>query len=382
MGQIEVIMLGPGRNQPGGIATIENLICVHIPPGVSVTHFSTHEDASVIRRILVFAKCVARVVSTLSKGGIAAVHIHMACDGSVIRKSLLVLAAKMMSAPVILHAHSGAFKQFHSKLPRVGKRLIGIIFRQCDYFLTLSQSWQEFYRDTYKLREDSVLVFPNAIKIPEKIPTKGRNGKVKIVFLGRIRELKGAFDLIHSYAELPESLRESSEMVLAGDGDISGARYIIESYPKPMSVSTPGRISVGEKEQLLSESHIFVLPSYNEGVPMAMLEAMAWGLAVVVTPVGGIPEVVTSWRNGVLVRPGHRKELVKALEVLIEDQNLRAELGIVARESIAHLNITDYCLDLASLYKAAFEGRPFVSEVSRKSGVRLRHSRTRRSLTL
>jgi glycosyltransferase involved in cell wall biosynthesis len=90
-------------------------------------------------------------------------------------------------------------------------------------------------------------------------------------------------------------------------------------------------------------------------LPMSMLESMAWGLPVIVTPVGGIPETIFDRLNGLLVEPGKQPQLTTAMQELIRDENLRISLGSAARKSVEHLNIHNYMTSLSNLYLAAIE---------------------------
>jgi glycosyltransferase involved in cell wall biosynthesis len=94
-----------------------------------------------------------------------------------------------------------------------------------------------------------------------------------------------------------------------------------------------------------------VLPSYAEGVPMALLEAMAAGLPSIVTPVGGIPDVLTQGAEGQLVRPGDHAQLVTALSQLITDESARLEEGRRAHERARGNDVHAYARRLADLYQ-------------------------------
>jgi glycosyltransferase involved in cell wall biosynthesis len=105
------------------------------------------------------------------------------------------------------------------------------------------------------------------------------------------------------------------------------------------------------RDQLLAASDVFVLPSHIEGMPMAMLEAMASGLPVIVTPVGGIPEVVTDGVEGDLVAPGDVPQLALALSGMISDPARRSELGQRARSRATQFDVGAYATSLLGLYR-------------------------------
>ena len=143
-------------------------------------------------------------------------------------------------------------------------------------------------------------------------PRGGRGGgtyipyiKLKFVFLGRIgkrggaldlakslisfpKQDKGAFDLIAAFAALPAASRQCAELVLAGNGDLEAANQLIIELGLEDKISMLTWLNPEQRDKLLSTADAFILPSYHEGLPMSMLESMAWGLPVIVTPVGGI----------------------------------------------------------------------------------------------
>jgi glycosyltransferase involved in cell wall biosynthesis len=118
-----------------------------------------------------------------------------------------------------------------------------------------------------------------------------------------------------------------------------------------------GWIDSDKRNELLLKADLFILPSYNEALPMALLEAMAWGLPVIVTPVGGIPEVVTADENGLLVTPGDIQQLSSAMQSLITNEDLRLRLGDAARASAIEFDVTKYCVNLVNIYHSISSGK-------------------------
>jgi glycosyltransferase involved in cell wall biosynthesis len=106
-----------------------------------------------------------------------------------------------------------------------------------------------------------------------------------------------------------------------------------------------------EREAALREAEIFVLPSTSEGLPMALLEAMAWGRAIVATAVGGVPDVLSDGEDGLVVAPGRPEELAAALAGLAADAGLRARLGAAACERARRLNAEEVTDRLDGIYR-------------------------------
>ena len=139
--------------------------------------------------------------------------------------------------------------------------------------------------------------------------------RVQFLSLGRLSERKGSYDLVNAFASLSPELRARARLVLAGDGDVEGVRQL--AAPLGDSVRVLSWIDSAERDRLLDASDVFVLPSHAEGLPMALLEAMAAGLPAIVTPVGGIPDVLTHGAEGLLVEPGTSYQLAAAMTRLL-----------------------------------------------------------------
>jgi len=150
----------------------------------------------------------------------------------------------------------------------------------------------------------------NPVRVPPEVPVRQFSTPTKLMFLGHIGQRKGAFDLIKAFASLPEQEKNSSLLIMAGDREVEAAKNLVASFNLSDKIIFPGWISTEERDLLLTKVYIFVLLSYNEGLTLSMLEAMAWELPVVVTPLGGIAEIVTNGENGLLVDPGNIEKLL------------------------------------------------------------------------
>jgi glycosyltransferase involved in cell wall biosynthesis len=111
-------------------------------------------------------------------------------------------------------------------------------------------------------------------------------------------------------------------------------------------------IGPAERDQLLASAHAFVLPSYVEGLPMSLLEAMAWGLTPISTPVGSIPEYVCDGVNGWLVQPGAVAQLARAIERVVSDEGQCARMGELARAAVEPLSAELYAQQIHEMYRA------------------------------
>jgi glycosyltransferase involved in cell wall biosynthesis len=347
---LKIIMLGPSLLQQGGISGYEKLFLEYAPSEIHICHIITHEEGTIAFKIIVFLKAIWKFIWMLISEEIDIVQLEISQRGSVFRQSIMILLAWVFHKPIILHAHGSQFHIFYAGLANWIQKLLSWIFCKCQRLIVLSESWKSFYIDTLGLKSEQVVVFYNPVKVPTEVPSRSFSTKLNLLFLGRIGQRKGAFDLIKAFSSLPTEYQTRSIMVMAGDGDIEKARDLVTTLNLQDYIQLPGWIGSDERDILLSKADIFVLPSYNEGLPLAMLEAMAWELPVIVTPVGGIPEIVTQSENGLIVNPGNVEQLSNAIKSLIENEALRLSLGAKARTSVFPLDIKKHWVDFIDLY--------------------------------
>jgi glycosyltransferase involved in cell wall biosynthesis len=371
---IRVLMLGASLDVKGGITSVEKLILQHAPAQLTIDHIPTFAPGSARHNIQVFIKAALKLTQALlSRQKVDIIHIHFSERGSTFRKLILFAIALNFRQPILLHAHGATYQEFFAELPAIVRNGITHLFKKCTKMIVLSENWQAFYTQAFQLTAAQTEVLYNPVNVPPDVPQRSSH-ITTFVFLGRIgrrggaldsqsvmafpQQDKGAFDLIQAFALLSENERSKAKLILAGNGDIEQAQQLAESLNLGTSVHIQSWLSASERDALLQSADVFVLPSYNEGLPMSMLEAMAWGLPVIVTPVGGIPEVITHEQNGLLIEPGNCPELAQAMRRLLNHAELRRTLGEAARNRVQPLKIENYMVALLELYQSVVQPKP------------------------
>ncbi len=361
-------MVGPTLKQQGGMATVENLIMNQPFPSICIHHISSHDEGSLIHRLQVFSSALIKLVLSFLGNNADLIHIHIADKGSVLRKGIIVAVAVLFRKPVIMHTHGCEFHLFFDALPKFSQHLVVWVFQRCKYVITLSESWRNYYLVNCKLKQEQVLLLPNPVELPEHLPDRRDSNRVHFVFMGRIGDRKGAFDLIQAFAKLPATHIQQAELTLAGDGLVEQARELVTNLALNERIYLPGWVSPEQRNQILRSADVFVLPSYNEGLPMAILEAMAWGLPILTTPVGGIPEVITHQQEGFLIEPGNVDQLSVSIQTLIGQENLRLKMGKNARQRVIPFNIDNYYLSLSKIYQSVvFKNHALLCDLTNNS---------------
>lgn len=248
------------------------------------------------------------------------VHIHTASNNSFKRSTLFISLARFFKRKVVIHIHGGGFKEYYEKNTSfVHKNLL-----KCDTIIALTQYWKEFFEG---LGFENVIVVPNIVDSPTIQERKCDDGKTHILYLGLITKAKGIFDLIDTIYEHKEDLKGNIVLHIGGNGETETLKKMIGDYSLQDIVLFEGWVSGNKKVELLNNADVFILPSYTEGLPISILEAMSYKLPVISTPVGGIPEVIKDGENGLLFTPGDKNALYQAIDKLTTEKGLREEMG-------------------------------------------------------
>ncbi|MFG1349878.1 glycosyltransferase family 4 protein [Xanthobacter autotrophicus] len=295
-----------------------------------VTLIASYADGGVLKRQWVLAQGLATFAFYLVTQKVELVHCHAAMRGSFWRKGLFASLARLFGVPVVLHLHGSEMKLFYASQPGFAKALIRRHLEKAVRVIVLSQSWKDFVGSIAPGAH--ITVVPNYTVVPPATDPALKRPQ-DILFLGLVGNRKGVFDLIPAFAEVHARFPDA-RLIIGGNGEVEKAAELVRSLGLGDSVVLAGWVDGAAKAKLLETSSIYVLPSYNEGLPMSVLEAMAAGLAVVTTGVGGIPELITEGMDGLLVTPGDRPALARALESLLESAARRDQVAAAGRRRI------------------------------------------------
>ena len=245
-------------------------------------------------------------------------------------KSWMARRAKKKGRTVILAPRSGLIKD-DIKRSEAFERLVIKTLNSIDVLLCQGQSWKLFYSQLSRNKSLQYEVIHNWIDVSSyKSLNKSekRDAKIVVLFVGWITRNKGVFEILDVAKKIENT---QVEFILAGDGDAfeEVAAFIVKENLK--NVKLVGWVKGGAKDQLMIDADIFILPSYREGYPNALIEAMASGLPVISTKVGSIPDLIEDRRSGILIDPKNADQLESAINELIGDESERIRMGKNAR---------------------------------------------------
>lgn len=346
-----VLHLGP--DVPGGmIAVMRGLLASPLAERYELDFVATHRGDGALRRLGVFAAALARLGwwSLRRRGRV--VHIHATVRGSMYRKAVCVLLADALGRRVVLHVHSGPGDVASFRAGMSGRRAaaLRLTLRGADAVLSVSAASRDALEAAFGI--GGIEVVPNAAPpVAPQPAARRREGAGAAVFLGGFANpVKGGAEML---ATLPLLEVGEPPLLLAGPGELpERGRELLEGRPGDRWL---GWIEGEERERLLRSASIFVLASTSEGLPMALLEAMSRGLAIVATEVGGVPDVVGDGVEALLVPPGDPAALAAALSRLAADPELAERLGTAARERAAAMGPAQVADRLDAVYRRLIE---------------------------
>lgn len=316
----KVLIIATSPHTKGGITSVLNAHKL----GEHWKHYHckwiiSHIDRNAFVKLFVFVGALMQYLALLPFSML--VHIHLSEVGSAIRKTFFLLPAILLKKKIIVHFHS-----FSPETTIKGRYswLYKWIFNHVDVLIVLSNYWKREVNDVCNLG-DKVSVIYNPC--PE-VSYNGQIGKEKnILYAGALNHRKGYADLIKAFARIAY-IYPDWNLVLAGDGEIGEGKRLSIELGIEKQVIFLGWVSGANKDDAYKKASIFCLPSYAEGFPMAVLDAWSYGLPVITTPVGGIPDIAKDGENLMLFEPGDIDRLTDVLARLIADTKLRRRLSL------------------------------------------------------
>jgi glycosyltransferase involved in cell wall biosynthesis len=353
-----MLMVGTDLGGRGGVrAVVSGYVDGGLFEHYDWVYVTSHRAGSAWVKIFTALKAWVRVAVLLRKLDMPLVHVHTASRGSFFRKAVVCLMARAAGRPYIVHLHGGGFSRFYERESGpIGRRLIRSTLAHAALVIALSEEWRE--RLLRICPTAQVEVLHNAVAMPDEGRTQLAGPVVcraaepgpTVLFLGHLLRDKGVYDLVEAFAVVAKRV-PGVKLVLGGVGEVDAVRALATQLGVREHVEVPGWLGPQAKNAALAASSVFLLPSYHEGMPMALLEAMSWGRPVVATPVGGIPQIVTHEVNGLLVAPGDVAGLAACIARLLEEPELRARLGNAARTTIENgFSLNEALQKLSTIY--------------------------------
>jgi glycosyltransferase involved in cell wall biosynthesis len=266
------------------------------------------------------------------EGTLAGVHVNMAERLSLFRKGMIVATSRAVRVPVVIHLHA-QMRSFYASLPSPAQAVVRWIFSLASSVVVIGSGPRRFVIDELGVDPKKVDIVINGVPGPARAPARAiaADGIKRVVFVGRLCEPKGVSDLLVALSKAKLD-RAKVEVTLAGNGDIAGYEAKAKQLGVDSFVKFAGWCDQAQIDALLHKSDLLVLPSHDEVLPLVVLEALANGVAVVCTPVGELPTVLSDGQNACFVPVGDTDKLAETLTHVLGDEQQLLTLGRNGRE--------------------------------------------------
>lgn len=347
---MRVLMVGVDEQTKGGMWTVaENYL--HSEAFVRSTNLeyvSTSITGSIPKRLLFTAKALLRIVSKLIGSKYDIVHIHMAERGSVYRKNIVICLAKLFHCKVLIHMHGAEFEPWYRSLKPRKQEGIRKILRKADKIVILGKYWEEFIRSLV-VDQDRVCVLHNAVYVPAE--NLYNSDACNLLFLGVAGQRKGFYDLLKAMKQIEPQLPAGTMLTVYGPEGERSVDEAIRELDLSSCVQYRGWLSNDQKTEVFANTALNILPSYHEGLPMTILETMAYGIPNISTNVAAIPEAVDQ-ENGAVVCPGDVDGLAQAIMRIMNDGDSRKQKSQLAYEKAkTEFSIDNHIAKLLDMYQ-------------------------------
>ncbi len=290
------------------------------------------------QRLIVFARALRSLAGFCLRPGDRVVHLHTTVRGSMYRKTICAMLAKALRAPVVLQVHVGEpeLERFRDRVDPVSLAAFRWAFAHADKVLSVGAASAREVEEHYSARDVEVL--PNAAPGAGGRPgprSRARGPGPAAVHRRLPRPRQGRRRPARRAARRSSTRHPGVRVTIAGPGEPPARLAAVNGRATWL-----GWLDADAKARALREADIFLMPSTSEGLPVALLEAMAYGKPIVATRVGGIPDVLADGTEGLLVPPGDVAALADAVGTLVGDPDRAWALGRAAKQRVAELGPT------------------------------------------
>ncbi len=319
----KICMIVPSFSAKGGITSVvSGYRGSQLEHDYEVKYIETYCDGSKLSKAFIVLKAYFSYIFTLLFWNPSIIHIHSSFGGSFYRKLPFIVLGSWFHKPIVNHIHGSYYDEFYFNASIRKQRLISKTFNRCSCIVALSENAR---KELARITKSKIEVIENYGIINEDavLQRKDKENTFNVLFLGFITKKKGCFDIPDICNIVKDSIPEI-RFTLCGVGDIEE----LESNINDKSCfEFPGWIGGKEKDAKLREADLFFLPSYSEGMPMSILDAMGYGLPIVATNVGGITKIVKNGQNGFVYEPGDKKGMADGIVKVLKDDVLRKQFS-------------------------------------------------------
>lgn len=330
MMKLKVMMVGSAEQSKGGVASVLKIMKkMPIWQQYSCYWLGTQIQGSKTTKLYYAIKAYSIALFKTWKYDI--IHFHTVPDISLVVQLPVFLLAICGRKKIILHLHVGNQIDDYKN-----SRLFHFCIRHSNLILLLSPLWKNRFENLFSSYAVKTDFLYNA-SLP--INAIDYNLRAKTIIYAAHMNANKAYDiLLKAFAKISPKYPDWT-LVMMGDGEIEKAKNMVEVLGISNQTVFTGYVTGKEKDKYFQEASIFCMCSYQEGLPMVVLEAWEYGIPVVTTPVGGLPDVIEEGKNAVTFSFGNYHELADKLEYLINDLDKRTFMSFYSK-GFVHKNFS------------------------------------------
>lgn len=316
----KVLFIGPDLNDKGGISSVLKSYSENFP---NFHHLPSNSRHGTLPGAFNLLGLLAALPFQRLKGR-KILHIHGAMGKSWIRKNIIRKWGELWGFKSIFHCHAcTACESFAAMGISKSKKKLD----RYDAIIALSDYWKNYFDTTFGLGDKTFKVNNIVARAEGDTYPRRDDGVTRFLFLGQLGDRKGIFDILNAISSAGLT---GFKLTVGGNGEVDRFKAEVARLGLGDRVEYVGWVTGDMKDRLLRQSDVMILPSYNEGLPISILEAMAYGKGVISTPVGGIPEVIADGVNGLLVAPGDTAAIAAAMKAYIDNKSLARTHGLAS----------------------------------------------------
>lgn len=339
----KVMMVGSAEKSNGGVTTVLKILKASpIWKKYNCYWLGTQIQGNKIRKIYYCLKSYFTALFIINKFDI--IHFHTVPDISLLVQLPVYILALLWKKKIILHLHVGnQIEDFKSS------KLFHFCIKHSSEVLLLANLWVEKFKNLFPEYNIPCDYLYNAFQ-PVKAIEYSKHTKT-IIFAAHLNANKAYDILLKAFKEIHNKYPDW-KLIVMGDGEITKAKNLANQLHIEKKVLFTGYVTGDKKEKYFQEGSIFCLCSYKEGFPMVVMEAWAYGIPVITTPVGGLPEVIKENVNAITFQFGNVQELSEKLEYFIKNPQKRFEISSYSQKFVSQFfSIESISQKLDSIYQ-------------------------------
>jgi glycosyltransferase involved in cell wall biosynthesis len=346
----KVFVIGINKERQGGVASVFKILeqagFFSEDKGIYYL-YSSNEKHRLSRALSAITQYFYFIYSVMLRRP-AILHIHFSADYSFWRKVPYILFGKLSGCKLLLHIHPVLFWDYYQGRAHFIRRIIFHILNQADGFIVTNKYLCEQLCGEFQGRP--VHLIENPLNVSYFANPLHLHRKKQVLFLGAILPGKGVYDLVQA---MPLVLRSCPDcrFLFAGNQENERLKKELHKLRLHEQSDVLDWVDMEQKRILLQTSEMFILPSYSEGLPMAVLEAMASALPVISTAAGGLAQLLIHEENALIIPAGNPLELANAIIRLHGDQALQQKIAQQALLAVQRFDVNRVMQKTFELYQ-------------------------------